>query len=359
MADFNIYGVDVGSKSVFVSANKSKGKQYSYKEFLDFDWWQGPGVLITETTTLHPRPELKTPSLAQIFTYGEINDFLDQAEMRDLEVLTYPNRDTWKLVKTFIDMVEQSDPRIADYDTDDLDYKIVKGKIKSDTLEAMVLGFAYEICPQSLSAPSIYDPDKRSFGVKLIKEQIVAETNRRLNKQRILNDYNDSDFSKLKALLPALHQEIQQSNHPGAEVLRGIKAIPIACKRSKDGVYKKGDIRLDELSPSLKAVYAVRVKEDGTLRECGFQMIWSVLGGNAFRFRSGVAGSQLRFNVHSKIRKIRAIEAGLPEPKNKDQHLMFMTRDPECQYYQVQRQCHKDLKNVVKFLNQAYEKLLN
>lgn len=358
MANFNIYGVDVGSRSFFVSTNKSKGKQYSVKEFLDFDWWQGPGVLITETTTLHPRPERKTPSLAQVFTYNEINDFLDQAEMRDLEVLTYPNRDTWKLVKTFVEMVENGDPRVAGYDTDDLDYKIVNNKIKSDTLESMVLAFAYELNPQSLSAPSVYDPDKTSFGAKLIKEEIVADSNRRLNKQRISNGYDDPDFSRLKALLPAIDQEIQQSSHPGAAVLREIEAIPRACRDSKDGVYKKGDIRLDNLCPSLKAVYAVKVAENGALRKCGLQMTWTVLGGNAFRYKSGVAGAQLRFNVHSKIRKFRAEEAGLPEPKKKD-HIMFMTRDPECQYYQVQRQCHKDLKNVVKFLNKTYEKLLN
>lgn len=362
MANQTFYGVDLGGKKIWVSDGNDLGVPHSIDEFLSFSWAKGPGHLLTENTSLYARPLYRVPSLAQYLTFAQVQEFLRKCKEHGIEPHIYPNKSTYKAVRTFMEKVKAGHPSVAKFSHIDFSsFKPdAKGKFKDDNLEAMVLAWIMENAPYTTSRlKSVRDPDKEWDRIHQIKHEVVENSNRRLNQQRIMNGYDDPDFSRLRDLLPAIEQEVLTSNHPGAEVLRNIEAFPLprAHRDSDKWGYKKGDIKLHELTPALKAVWSCRVSEYGGLYKFGFQMLKRVLGFSAFRFKSCVAGAQLHFDVHKEIRRFRLAEAGLTELKGNDSYDM-LTRDETSPYYGVRIQSHRDLKNVVKFLNLTYEKLL-
>lgn len=362
MYDKLLYGVDLGSKKAWVSNGTDLGVPYSIEDFLAFKWYEGEGTLLTEITTFHARPLTKTPSLAQYFTYGEIEKFLAECQKRDIEVRVYPNKHTYKAVRTFMDLVEKGDPSVAKFSGIDFSsYKPDdKGKFKYDELEALVLSWVLENAPETTSLlTKIRNPDFEWERTYKLKHAVINESNRRLNHQRITGDYNGPDFAQLMDLLPSVEAEVMRSNHPGAEVLRNIEAFPLprASRKSEKYGYDKGDIKAHEVTPALKAVWSCRVDANGEPYRFGLQMLKSTLGWSAFRFRSGVAGAQLRYDVSKEIRAFRVAEAGLPLLKGNDSYEM-LTRDKQNPYFAVRMQTHKDLLNVVKFLNITFLKLL-
>ena len=354
------YGVDCGDKKFWVSVNGQLGVSYSVQDFIDLKWYQGPGKLATETTTFYCRPVTKTASLSQFLTYEQACEFEENCKQAGVDLFVYPNKSTWMIVQDFLRLLKAEEPRVAKYShIDPYAYKAnKKGKVKNDSFEAVVLGWTLDFCPQTLTKAKFRDPDSTWDWRLQLKHELIGDTNRRLNNQRITNLYDDPDFINLRNLFSQIEEEVKTSNHPGAKVLRDLEITPFekAGKRSDIWGYKKGDIKLHEISPIFKAVYACRCDEDGRLRPLGFSMLWQLLGGNAFRFRSGVAGAQLRYNFAKKVFDHKMTESGLKLPcKNDSFHL---TRDKESPYYQARKESHKDVKNAVKFLNQTYEKLL-
>ena len=356
------YGHDCGGKKNWVSAGFDLGTPYSNEQFLNFDWYKGPGVLLTEVCSFYARPKKKTASLSQYFLFEELSAFLDGCRQRGVEVRIFPNKHTWKEVATFMDQVKNDPDFAADYAH--IDFSSFKrdasGKFKYDELESMVLSFIAETKIEATSPlKSIRDPDMDWDLINKIKHAVIDNSNRRLNEQRIRNSYDNPDFARLRDLLPAIEEEVMNSNHPGADVLRKINAFPLprAHRDSDKWGIKKGEIKLHEITPALKSVWSCRVDESGNLYGFGFQMLWNALGGSPYRYRSGVAGAQLRYDVHKEIRRSRLEEAGLPELKKTESGKM-LTRDKRDPYYGVRIQSHKDLKNVVKFLNATFEKLL-
>lgn len=356
------YGHDCGQKKNWVSAGYGLGAPYTNQEFLDFKWYEGPGILVTEVCSFYARPKTKVPSLSQYFYFEELSKFLKGCKERGVEVRVFPNKHTWKEVSTFMDLV-QSDPDFA-ADYEHIDFSSFKtdqsGKFKYDELESLVLSHIAETAIES-TAPlnSIRDPDADWDFVNKVKHAVVKASNRLLNNQRIENSYDDPYFARLRDLLPMIEHEVMNSSHPGAVVLREIGAFPLprAARDSEKWGLKKGQIKLHELTPALKSVWSCRVDEAGNLYKFGFQMLWTILGGSPYRFRSGVAGAQLRYDVHKEIRRKNLALAGLPELKKAEAGKM-LTRDKSNPYYWVRIQSHKDLKNVVKFLNATFEKLL-
>lgn len=356
------YGVDLGSKKFWVAVRGELGKPYSIEDFLSFNWYVGPGVLITENTSLHARPQSKTASLAQYLTFSQIKSFLLGCNSRGIQVRVHPNKHTWKSTRLFLDKIKQNDPIISDWSHIDTDkYKCdSKGKYKSDELEAAVLAFLGQHMSETTSPLyEVRNPDADWDFTSKIKHEVINTSNRLLNNHRITNKYDDPYFSKLRDLLPAIEQAVMTSNEPGAVVLRNIEAFPLprASRESEKHGYSKGDIKLHEITPALKAVWSCRVSESGRLYKFGLQMLWKALGGSPYRFRSGVAGAQLWYDVHKEIRRFRFTEAGLPVPGKNETH-RSLTRDVNDPYYAARIQSHKDLRNVVKFLNKTFEDLL-
>jgi len=362
MSDRNFYGVDLGRKKIWVSNGTNLGVPYSVEEFLTFSWVEGPGNLLTENTSVYARPLTRVPSLAQYFSFAQLQEFLRKCEEYDIKPHIYPNKSTYKATRTFMEKVREGHPSVAKFSH--IDFSVfksdAKGKFKSDELEAMVLAWIMENAPHTTSRlKSVRDPDKEWDRIHQIKHEVVENSNRRLNEQRIFNSYDNPDFSRLRDRLPAIEEEVMASNHPGAEMLKKMEAFPLprAHRDSEKWGYKKGDIKLHDITPALKAVWSCRVSEFGGLYTFGFQMLKRVLGFSAFRYKSCVAGAQLHFDVHKEIRRVRLAEAGLPELKGNESYDM-LTRDEANPYYAVRMQCHRDLKDVVKFLNITYEKLL-
>lgn len=358
MSPAKIYGLDLGGRQCHVSVDGQLGEGYDLEKFLDFEWYEGPGSLYTENSTFFARPTQKTASLAQYATCDQWWKFQNECKAKGVIIYVFPHKHTWKIVRQFMTLVQKNHPSVSQYQNIDFSrYKLdSKGKYKDDDLEALILAWYGEQEPQKFSRlKSIRDPDAEWDSTSQIKHAIVNQSNRRLNNQRVTNMYDDLDFSRLRDLLEKIELKILSSHHPGAEILRKINAIPRAHKKSTKYSYDKGDIKIHEISPIFKSVYSCRVDEQGKLYPFGFQMLWKVLGGSAYRYKSGVAGAQLRYDVHKQIRNTLLQEAGL----NPDDNYCLLTRDPDSPYYKIQRQAHKDLKNAVKFVNKTLENLLN
>lgn len=345
------YGVDQGGKQFHVSVNGQPGVAYSVENFLSFDWYEGPGVLVSESTTFRPRPLSKTPSLAQYLTFEQWKRFESEAQRRGVQLLQLGAKETWKIVQDWISFGH------ADQFEDQFTaakWRDFMSKGKNDSLEAAVIGWSYHYVPQCLFPVTFRDPDlEYADSPKLtLKHAIVAETNRRLNHERVTGCL--SGFEVLEQNLPAIRQAYMNSDHPGAQALRLIEAMPLSDRGSKKYGYLAGDIKKHEISAAFKAVWAGVFDEDGNKRPCGFQFLWENLyGGSSVRYRSGVAGAQLRNDVMGSLMTQRLKAADLKNDKN-----LRQTKDSLSPYYAVRKQCNRDLKHIVKFLIGLYGELI-
>jgi|TARA_R100000027_G_scaffold8010_2_gene6046 hypothetical protein len=359
----NIYGVDLGGGSFHVSINNQPGESYSLEEFKALDWYVGPGNLYTENTTFYPRPLKKTASLAQAMTYEEVCKFLDDCEDNKVKVFQLPARNTWKHVRNFVDKVQQRDPSVADYLDKDLSkLKLDKnGKMKNDSIEAMIIAWVGTSHPEKVSRLyDVRDPDIAWDKTFNIKHQIIQQSNQRLNSQRANKHYDCADFSTLRDLFPQIEKIAMASNHPGAVALREMGAIPYerAKKPSSKFGYAPGDLKTHAISPIFKATYACSVGKDGKPFPFGRQMLRMVLGGSGFRFRSGVAGAQIRYDVARDFRKSYYPKIGLPILENKNEKYKMLSPDPANPYFKARKECHKKLDQATAFLQQTYKSLL-
>lgn len=359
----NIYGVDLGSGSFHVSINGDLGEPYSLEEFKALSWYVGPGKLYTENTTFYPRPLKKTASLAQAMTYDEVCKFLDDCENNQVEIFQLPARDTWKHVRNFVDKVQQRHPSVADYLDKDLSrLKLDKnGKMKNDSIEAMIIAWVGTSHPEKVSRLyDVRDPDTAWNKRFNIKHYIIQQSNQRLNSQRANKHYDCEDFSTLRDLFLKIEQIALNSNHPGAVALREMGAVPYerAKQESSKYGYAPGDIKTHEISPIFKATYACSVDKDGKPFPFGHQMLRMVLGNSGYRFRSGVAGAQIRYDVARNFRKSYYPKIGLPILESKNEKYKMLSPDPTNPYYKARKECHKKLDQATVFLQQTYKSLL-
>lgn len=359
----NIYGVDLGGGSFNVSINGELGESYSLEEFKALSWYVGPGKLYTENTTFYPRPLTKTASLAQAMTYKEVCKFLDDCEDNQVKVFQLPARNTWKHVRDFVDKIEQQHPSVASYLDKDLSkLKLDKnGKMKNDSIEAMIIAWVGANYPEKVSRLyDVRDPDTAWDKTFSIKHHIIQQSNQRLNSQRANRHYDCADFSTLRDLFPQIEKIAMASNHPGAVALREMGAIPYerAKQASPKFGYAPGEIKTHAISPIFKATYACCVGKDGKPFPFGHQMLRKALGGSGFRFRSGVAGAQIRYDVARDLRNSYYPAIGLPIVKNKDEKYKMLSPDPTNPYYKARKECHKKLDQATAFLQQTYKSLL-
>ena len=347
-----LYGVDQGSKQFHVSVDGQPGVGYSISSFFDFDWYQGPGVLVSESTTFKPRPLTKTPSLAQYGTFEQWKKFESEASASGVELLQIGAKETWKIVQDWIRFGHADQYRNLFTASK---WKTFISEGKNDSLEALVIGWSYHYARQCLFPVRFRNPDLEYIDspLLLLKHEIVAETNRRLNHERVTGCLNG--FEVLEENLTVIRRAYITSSHPGAAALRLIDAMPLAKKRSEKYGYLKGDIKKHEISAAFKAVWAGVFDENGNKRPCGFQFLWENLyGGSSTRYRSGVAGAQLRNDVMGSLMTKRLNAAGLKNDKD-----IRQTKHPLSPYFAIRKQCNRDLKQIVKYLISLYGELIN
>lgn len=377
-----IYGVDCGDNKLTVVCNGKVPQagdalakfRYRSQEFLDFAWFEGPGVLITESSTFVPRSVEKASSSSQYFDYSQICCFLKECRQRGITVLRFGNNRTYHVLKDFIRLHEEKDERVKKWHDEnlfaDIPYqkvniegevvdkkhniklRLVDGKYKSDFWEAIVLGWAYDFCSDSLhelTEASLYDPDDSlPLHIKL-RGQITRESNFVLLQYKAYDKKMNvacGDFFEIhmNPLLEVIDKQIEGDlgKEEGADL---IEKYGQRLTR-----YKTGEINYNKTNSLYRSIFSVCMNRHADIQPAGWKLIKKVLGFSSCRRKSGIAGADLHKYVYEKMKK--AIK-----PKNFDSK-RFGTRDPSDPHYELRKTLNRDLEVMSKYLFHVFRKSL-
>ena len=382
MAD-NIYGVDCGSGKLTVVCNGKVPEtgdalakfRYTSQEFLDFAWFEGSGVLVTESSTFIPRSVQKGSSSSQYFDYEQICSFLKECREKKITVLRFDNNRTYHVLKDFIRLCEAKDKRVEKWHGENLfadvpyqavnskgetvnkkhtiKLKLVNKKYKSDFWEAIALGWTYDFCPDSLhelTEKSLYNPDKDlPLHIKL-RGEITEESNFVLLQYKAYDkkmNVSCGDFFEiyLHPLLEVVDKQIEQDlgKENGADMIEKYGQRLTRYKGT-------GEINYNEVFSMYRSIFSVCMNRHGNVQPAGWKLIKKVLGFSNCRRKSGIAGADLHKYLYETMNK--AIQPESFDDKR------FGTRDPSDPHYELRKTLNRDLEVMSKYLFRVFKKSL-
>lgn len=382
MAD-NIYGVDCGSGKLTVVCNgkvpeagdASAKFRYTSQEFLDFAWFEGSGVLVTESSTFVPRSVQKGSSSSQYFDYEQICSFLKECREKKITVLRFDNNRTYHVLKDFIKLSEEKDKRVEKWHGKDLfadvpyqvvnrkgetvnkkhniKLKLVNKKHKSDFWEAVVLGWAYDFCPDSLhklTETALYDPDKDLPLHTKLRGEITQESNFVLLQYKAYDKKMNvacGDFFEIHMhpLLEMVDKQIEEDL--GKE--KGADLIDKYGQRLTK-YEKSGKINYNVVMSLYRSIFSVCINRHGNVQPARWKLTKKVLGFSNCRRKSGIAGADLHKYLYETMKKTMKFE-GFDDKR-------FGTRDPSDPHYELRKILNRDLEIMSKYLFHVFKKSL-
>jgi hypothetical protein len=356
-----VYGLDMGGRRFWISVNGAPSKPWTAQQFLDFEWFEGGGILVSESSTYVARPKDGVPSMAQPLYYDEWQEFQQKARINGLRLFKVPHRLTRNYVNTWVELVENRDPRVSRWHDAQVQFKQVNGKHKDDANEAVVIGWIADFDPRNVHPVKIKDPDQPKDKKVIYREKCVQSVNKRLNSERVTKDYADASFKQfnqdnLKYLVNFIKEKAAQGHAIAIDAINYDYVPKIYTQKNKQGKWNVGDVNINSLIGIYHAVYSHMVDADGNRNPGGWGHVKRCLGFNGFRHKSGVAGAQVHHDfLKTSLRKKILKKYGLEDVDGKT----FYTRDPESKYFQLRKEANSFTRRFAKLIYEAFDNVVD